>query len=506
MHIGTFTREGTWQAAAMHIPELAELGVTVLEVMPVAEFGGRFGWGYDGVDLFAPTRLYGSPDDFRRFVDHAHTHGLGVILDVVYNHVGPVGNFLPQFSLDYFTDRYEIDWGYAINFDGANSAPVREFFISNAAYWVSEFHLDGLRIDATQSIIDESGEPIISRIVEHARRTAAPRRLLFIGENEPQQSRMMRSAEEGGFDLDALWNDDFHHTARVALTGRNEGYYCNHAGAPQELVSAAKWGFLYQGQYYHWQKQPRGSHAFGLPPRKFVHYLQNHDQIANSARGERIHQITGPGKIRAMTALLLLLPQTPMLFQGQEFCAAEPFCYFADHRGDLARRVRDGRVDFLTQFESLRDPDARREIPDPSDPATFRMCKLDHAQRLHHPGCLLLHRDLLQLRREDPVFREQRSDWMHGAVIGPQALVLRFFGEQHGDRLILANFGCSLRLQPAPEPLLAPPADSHWVLLWSSEEPRYGGGGTPDTDAKGAWYVPGHAAVVLAPKKIVKLL
>jgi maltooligosyltrehalose trehalohydrolase len=506
MHIGTFTRQGTWKSAVERLPELAELGITLLEVMPVADFAGRFGWGYDGVDLYAPTRLYGSPDDFRHFVDRAHALELGVILDVVYNHFGPVGNYLSQFSLDYFTDRYETEWGYAINFDGDNSGAVREFFASNAVYWVSEFHLDGLRIDATQSIFDKSPTHILSEIVRQSRKAAESRKLIFIGENEPQQTKLIRPQEEGGFGLDALWNDDFHHSARVAVTGRNEGYYSNHLGSPQELISAAKWGFLYQGQYYYWQKQPRGSRTFGLESYAFINFLQNHDQIANSARGERIHELTDPGNFRAMTALLLLLPQTPMLFQGQEFCASTPFRYFADNREDLAEKIRKGRLDFLSQFESLRDSGIREEMADLADYSTFRKCKLDHSERKENSGCYLLHKDLLRLRRTDEVFREQRSDWIHGAVIGPEAFVLRFFGDDKGDRLIVANFGRSVKLVPAPEPLLSPPLDSSWDLLWSSEAAVYGGNGTPDLNTAGDWYIPGHATVVLAPKRIVKLM
>ncbi len=505
MHVGTFTGEGTWQAAMQQLASLAELGITLLEVMPVAEFNGRFGWGYDGVDLFAPTRLYGNPDDFRRFVDQAHTLGLGVILDAVYNHVGAVGNYFARFSLDYFTDRYETDWGYAINFDGDNSKPVREFFINNAVYWITEFHLDGLRIDATQSIFDSSATHILSEMTDRVRRAASPRSVIFIGENEPQQVKLIHPLKAGGFGLDALWNDDFHHSAKVALTGRNEAYYSNHLGSPQEFISAAKWGFLYQGQYYHWQKQARGSRTLGIEPAAFVNFIQNHDQIANSARSERIHRLTDPGKLRAMTALLLLSPQTPMLFQGQEFGAESNFCYFADNPEELADKVRNGRIDFLSQFRSLRDPAIVQEMADPGNPATFAMSKLDHSTREKSPW-YQLHSDLLRLRREDEVFREQRSDWMHGAVLTSEAFVLRFLGEARGDRLLLFNFGRSLDLSPAPEPLLAPPRDSHWDLLWSSEDVRYNGGGTPDLNTDGIWYLPGHAAVVLAPKRIVKLL
>ena len=261
MHIGTFTSAGTWRAASEQLSLLAELGITALEIMPVAEFPGQFGWGYDGVNLFAPTRLYGEPDDFRHFVNRAHKCGLGVILDVVYNHFGPDGNYLGQFSSDYVSSRYKNEWGEAINFDGENSAPVREFFVANAAYWIREFHLDGLRLDATQQIFDASKEHILTEIARAARNAAKERSIYIVAENESQEARLVRPEEQGGYGLDALWNDDFHHSAHVALTGKNEAYYTDYAGTPQEFVGALKHGFLFQGQYYSWQKKRRGQPA-----------------------------------------------------------------------------------------------------------------------------------------------------------------------------------------------------------------------------------------------------
>ena len=265
MHVGTFTKEGTWAAATRELPALRELGVTVVEVMPVADFAGRFGWGYDGVDLYAPTRLYGTPDDMRAFVDEAHRLGLGVILDVVYNHVGPSGNYLPQFAPRYFSDKYATEWGEPFNYDGEDGAPVREFIASNAAYWIAEFHLDGLRLDATQSMHDASPEHVLAAIAREARRAAGPRSIILVAENEPQETRLVRPPAEGGYGLDALWNDDFHHSAMVALTGRNEAYYTDYRGAPQEFVSALKYGYLYQGQVYRWQGKRRGTPSFGVP-------------------------------------------------------------------------------------------------------------------------------------------------------------------------------------------------------------------------------------------------
>ncbi|MCP1608767.1 maltooligosyltrehalose trehalohydrolase [Azospirillum lipoferum] len=505
MHIGTFTPEGTWDAALMELPALAELGVTVLEVMPVSEFPGRFGWGYDGVNLFAPTRLYGDADAMRRFVDGAHGLGLAVILDVVYNHFGPDGNYLKCFAEDYFTDRYKNEWGEAINFDGPNSEPVREFFLTNAAFWIEEYHLDGLRLDATQSIHDGSeaqGKPHILTEISHAvRKAAGGRATILVGENEPQQASMVKPAEQGGCGLCAIWNDDLHHSAMVALTGRTEAYYTDYRGTPQEFVSAMKHGFLYQGQWYRWQGKRRGMPAFGMSRSAFVNFLQNHDQIANSARGLRLHALTTPGRLRAMTALILLGPGTPMLFQGQEFAASAPFLYFADHKPELADLVEKGRAEFLAQFPSIAEPSMRAGLAKPHAEESFTRCKLDHREREVNAPVRALHRDLLRLRREDAVFAAQRVGGLDGAVLGEEAFVLRFFGEEEGDdRLVLVNLGRDLTLRALADPLLAPPLNGAWTVLWSSEDPAYGGCGTaPVERPDGSWRLPGHAALVLGP-------
>lgn len=499
MHVGTFTPQGTFDVARQQLEALAALGITVIEVMPVAEFPGRFGWGYDGVDLFAPTHLYGRPDDFRRFVDRAHGAGIAVILDVVYNHFGPDGNYLKAFSETYFTDRYQTEWGEAINYDGAGSRPVRDLVVANAGYWIDEFHLDGLRLDATQSIFDASPEHILLAIGRRVREAARGRATLVVAENEPQQTSIVRPVQAGGHGLDALWNDDFHHTARVAMTGRREAYYTDYAGTPQELISAVKWGFLYQGQRYSWQRKLRGAPALDLPPQRFVTFIQNHDQVANGARGARAHTLTSPGRYRAMTALLLLGPGTPMLFQGQEFAASSPFPYFADHRPELARLVRRGRREFLGQFPSLASAEMSECLPEPGSLSTFQSAKLDLSERETHAEVYALHRDLLGLRREDPLFRAPRRRGVDGAVLGEEALVLRFFGLEGEDRLLLVNLGRDLHYDPAPEPLLAPPAGRRWDVLWSSEHPRYGGCGTPPIGSEGTWRLPGHAAVVLRP-------
>jgi maltooligosyltrehalose trehalohydrolase len=501
LHLGTFTREGTWTAAAQRLSRLAELGVTAVEVMPVAEFPGAYGWGYDGVDLFAPYHHYGTPDDMRRFVDQAHALAIGVLLDVVYNHLGPDHCYHHAFSQYYpHRKRPGNDWGDSLNFDGPKSGRVREYFIANAGYWISEYHLDGLRLDATQAIHDNSKENMIAAVCKHARAAAGKRNVLLVAENEPQNVRLIGQEEQGGYGLDGLWNDDFHHSARVALTGHAEAYYCDFRGTAQELISAVKWGYLFQGQIAKWPRKRRGTCAFGVPAARFVTYLENHDQVANSALGLRIRELTSPGRYRALTALWLLAPQTPMLFQGQELGTSKPFLYFSDHRDHLADLVREGRREELAGFRSTTHPALRDFLPDPSSPESFEVSKLDEPENYADlPAYALIH-DLLKLRREDEIFREQTSQRLHGAVLGPEAFVLRYFSKGTDCRLILINLGRDLYPTPNSEPLLAPPPGMRWKLLWFSEHPRYGGSGIPPLEADQPWRLSGHCAVVLTPE------
>jgi maltooligosyltrehalose trehalohydrolase len=497
MHVGTFTEAGTWEAASVELPALAELGITTIELMPVADFPGRFGWGYDGVNFFAPCRLYGRPDEMRLFVDEAHRLGLSVILDVVYNHFGPDGNFLPDFSPTYASESHKTDWGKPPNFDGEHSAPVREFVLANVRYWIREFHFDGLRVDATQDVHDESKEHILAAITRTARDTAAEvgRRVLLVAENEPQDRRILTPSEDGGFGFDMAWADDFHHAAIVALTGNTHAYYADYLGTAQEFVSALKHGWLYQGQRNVRQGKRRGSPTRRCQPYRFINYLQNHDQLANSLGGERLHRLSGPGVYRAMTALWLLAPQTPMFFQGQEFASSRPFLYFMDHNPDLAEAVRQGHDEFLMQFEDLAQPEIRNRLPDPGDPATFTRSKLDHTERVRHAREFALHRDLLCLRREDPALRGP----VDGAVIGPNAFAVRYEGPASDDRLLVVNFGRALKLEVLAEPLVAPPHGTTWTILWSSQAPEYGGAGSPPLEVEDGWRIPGQAAVLLKP-------
>ena len=503
IHIGTFTPEGTWGAAQRELAELASLGITAVEVMPIADFPGRFGWGYDGVDWFAPTRLYGQPDDFRRFVNEAHRVGMAVILDVVYNHFGPEANYWREYSDDYFSKQYENEWGEALNFDGPGAEGLRELVIANAAYWADEYHIDGLRLDATQQIFDRSEESIMRALTRSFHAAARGRRCFVVAENERQESRLARSVEEGGYGLDGLWNDDFHHSAHVAATGRDEAYYSDYRGTPQELIAAVKYGYLFQGQWYPWQKGRRGTASLDLEAWQYVLFTQNHDQISNGHGGKRLQYLTSPGRYRALTALLLLAPGTPMLFQGQEFAASTPWCYFADHEGELRKVVREGRMAFLSQFASLAGAETQELLPDPSDPATFEMCKLDLEEREKHASVYVMHRDLLRMRREDAVFqhalREGRRA-LDGAVLAAECFVLRFFGEGGGnDRLLIVNLGIELNIAGAAEPLIAAPDGATWELQWSSEDPQYGGSGTPSQDRGASWRIPAHAAVVMRP-------
>jgi len=502
MHIGTFTPEGSYAAAAEKLPLLKEIGITCVELMPVNEFYGAFGWGYDGVLPYAPTRLYGRPDDLRTFIDTAHGLGIGVILDVVYNHFG-VGDRFRDFTPDYFTVRYWNEWGSAINFDGDNSTGVREFFAKNAAYWIDEYHFDGLRLDATQALCDGSHKHIIARIGREARAAAGRKSIYLVAENEPQDTRLVRGAKRQGYGLDALWNDDFHHSAMVALTGRKEAYYHDHVGRAQEFVSSAKYGYLFQGQRYDWQDAPRGQPGFDLAPTNFIHFLQNHDQIANSGTGVRLGKLASPARVRAPTALLLLGPQTPMLFQGQEFGASSPFYYFAAQSGALVDVVREGRLDFLKQFPSLRDDAFAAWMPVPADASTFECCKLDWSERDTNGPVVVLHRDLLALRRRTSVFstgRKGQGPAIDGSVLDRAAFLLRFFADQTLDeRLLLINLGEDLSLASLAEPLFSPPAGHQWSVEWSSEEIIYGGRGRRPLDFQKRWTLGADSALLLRP-------
>lgn len=498
LHVGTFTPQGTLDAACERLRWLKHLGITMLELMPVAEFPGRWNWGYDGVNLYAPFHGYGDYEALKRFVDTAHETGLAVILDVVYNHLGPDGNYLREFSEHYYADRC-TEWGDALNYDGKHCEGVRDFIVANAGYWVREFHFDGLRLDATQAIHDESPLHVIAEAVAHAREQAAPRRIVCIAEDETQRADHLLPIESGGRNLDAVWNDDFHHAARVALTGTRDGYFFDYRGRAQEFISAIRHGFLYQGQHYHWQQKTRGvAIRQTVPAHAWVQFLQNHDQVGNTFAGGRIHAFTPADRLRALTALLLLAPQTPLLFMGQEFNSSRRFPFFADHGGELGRAVWEGRRKFMSQFRAYADPQSQARVDDPAARETFDCAKLDWAEAARNGEVVRLYKDLLHLRSSDPCIAAQNRGGIDGATLSERCLVLRWKSDEHGDRLLVVNLDQELILTPAPEPLLAPPPGQRWIARWRSESPDYGGSGEGDpVDADQRWRIAANTATFL---------
>jgi maltooligosyltrehalose trehalohydrolase len=319
-----------------------------------------------------------------------------------------------------------------------------------------------------------------------------------VAENERQEVKLIRPRREGGDDLDGVWNDDFHHSAIVALGREREAYYTDYLGAPQEFISAAKYGYLFQGQPYFWQDAPRGTLALGAPPEAFVAFIENHDQVSNSVAGQRLRFDTSPGLYRAMTALLLLGPWTPLLFQGQEFGSSRPFLYFSDIGNDnLREAIRKGRFEFLSQFPSLASEETQKQLPVPSDPNSLTRCKLDFSERKKNKQLYDLHIDLIKLRREDSRFRKQKIGGVDGAVLGVKSFALHYFGEKNDDRLLLVNLGEAQLLEPMPEPLLAPPVGFEWTTLWSSDSERYGGPGTTPVATQDNWKLSGESATAL---------
>jgi maltooligosyltrehalose trehalohydrolase len=426
-HIGTFTPEGTFDGAIQQLPRLKELGVSAIQPLPVAEYPGSRNWGYDGVDLFAPTRNYGGYEGFKRLVDAAHQQGLGVIVDVVYNHLGPDGNFLRAYSPDYFTDRYQTPWGEAINYDGPRSSRVRQLVLDNALYWLRELHADGLRLDATHAIFDSSPTHILAGLSQAVHDSLPPgRKVVLIAETHENDVRYLKPVEAGGFGLDAVWADDFHHVMRRYLAGDREGYYAKYAGTLEEAARCIEHGWL------------RGTDARGQPARQFVYVIQNHDQVGNRALGERLHHQIDIDRYRALSMLLLFLPTTPMLFMGQEFVASSPFQYFTDHNPELGRLVTEGRREEFAGFASFTET----QVPDPQAESTFVRSKLMLSEAERAPGANVhaLYQQLLDLRRTDPVLRVQDRSTLSARAMGEDVLtVLRTLGDD--ERLLVVNFG-----------------------------------------------------------------
>ncbi len=495
-HVGTATPEGTFDGLITCLDELVWLGVTAIELMPVGSFPGRRGWGYDGVCLFAPHAAYGGPDGLRRLVSAAHTRGLAVILDVVYNHFGPDGNYLRDYSRDYFTDRHHTPWGEAINMDGPHSRPVREFVIANALHWFHEYHLDGLRLDAVHAIIDDSPTHILAELAARVRAALpAGRHFVLIAENDTNDPRLVHPAAAGGWGLDAVWADDFHHQVRVALTGERDGYYVNYSGSASDLATTIRRGWFYTGQVAPLSGRPRGAPADDVAPTRFVYCLQNHDQVGNRAFGERLHHQVTLAAYRAASALLLLAPQTPLLWMGQEWAASSPFLFFTDHHEELGRQVTAGRRREFAAFSAFRGA----EIPDPQAEATFRRSMLNRAERERppHAGVLSLYRALLRLRREHPALR---SDGAFTVLpLGERIIALRreVSGTPEPTLLVIVNLSGPAQVDLTSSPELAPPTGQGWTVLLDTEDPEYGGAAPARLDGD-TLHFQGATAVVLA--------
>jgi maltooligosyltrehalose trehalohydrolase len=404
LHVGTFTPKGTFRAAIERLPYLRDLGVTALELMPVADFPGTRNWGYDGVALFAPARCYGTPDDLRALVDAAHGHGLAVLLDVVYNHVGPDGAYLFAFSPWYFTDRHPSPWGKSVNLDGPHAAEARAFLIENALHWIHEYRLDGLRLDATHAMRDDSPLPFLAELAAAVHASAGIRQVAVIAEDHRNLAQMVRPVEAGGLGLDGVWADDFHHQVRCALAGDRDGYYMDYSGSMADIATTIRQGWFFTGQYSPYAEAPRGTDPSGIPSWRLVVCLQNHDQVGNRALGERLHHQVDLASMRAATVLLLTLPQTPLIFMGQEWAASAPFLYFTDHNPELGRLVTEGRRREFARFAAFSAPESQACIPDPQAPATVDASRLrwDETEREPHRSMLRLYRTALAMRRTDP--------------------------------------------------------------------------------------------------------
>jgi 1,4-alpha-glucan branching enzyme/maltooligosyltrehalose trehalohydrolase len=406
LHVGTFSPEGTFAGAQARLDHLVELGIKVIEIMPVADFPGARGWGYDGVLLYAPEAAYGTPNELKSLIAAAHKRGIAVMLDVVYNHFGPEGNYLGMYSPQFFTERHHTPWGAAVNFDGDNSRAVRDFFINNTLYWLEEYHFDGLRFDAVHAIIDDSSKHILTEIAETARAHAGQRNIYLVLENGANEARFLGAPGQSN-KYDAQWDDDVHHCLHTILTGETDGYYSDFAQEPQaRLCRGLAEGFVYQGDFSNHEKKARGEPSSHLPPTAFVLFLQNHDQVGNRALGERLgHIVKNADALRAGIAVLLLAPSPPMLFMGEEWNAPEPFTYFCDFEQELGGRVREGRKKEFQHFERFRNPQDPASIPDPTSASTFESARLDWSKvtTAGHEDWLDLYQRLLAIRQRDIV-------------------------------------------------------------------------------------------------------
>jgi maltooligosyltrehalose trehalohydrolase len=480
LHVGTFTPEGTFAAATRRLAYLRELGVTGVELMPVADFPGERNWGYDGAALFAPARCYGTPDDLRGLVGVAHGMGLAVYLDVVYNHLGPDGAYAAAFSRRFLSSAHRSEWGAGVNLDGPGSEGVRAFFIENALHWLEEYHLDGLRLDATHALTDRGTPHFLAELATRVHEEFPDRPAPLLAEDSRNLACMVRPAREGGWGLDAVWADDLHHELRRLLAGDDEGYYADFDGTMADVATTLRQGWFFTGQYSRYQGAPRGTDPTGIPPRRFVVCIQNHDQIGNRALGERLHHQVEFAAFRAASTLLLCAPQTPLLFMGQEWAASTPFRFFTDHSPDLGRLVTAGRREEFKRFSAFSSPDARARIPDPQSRSTYEDSRLrwEERRREPHASVLRLYRALLGLRRTRSALRDARAEGVEAAALDAGTLLLRR-EDQSGALFVLVVRLLGSGTVELPASALRGAAPGAWQPILGTEEPDY----APDPQA-----------------------
>ena len=474
LHIGTFSPEGTFAGATSRLEAVRDVGVTVIEIMPVADFAGARNWGYDGVCLYAPSRAYGRPDDLRRLVDRAHQLGMAVVLDVVYNHLGPEGAYLPAFNEQYFTDRHATPWGSSVNLDGPGSAMVRRFIVDNACHWVREYHADGLRLDATHTLIEDDQGAIVREIVTRTRGATA--RPVFIhAEDHRNLAPMVDDSARGGWGLEGVWADDFHHIVRVLLAGDSHGYYADFRGTARELASTIQQGWLFTGQQSEHSGERRGSDASRVPMYRFVVCLQNHDQVGNRALGDRLHESVPPAAWRAASVLLLTVPMTPLLFMGQEWAASSPFQYFTDLEAALGEQVTEGRRREFAAFPEFSDEQARHSIPDPQARSTFESSRLPWDERADpsHRAVLELYRALIALRLDhSSTLGASTSVAGEAVALDDETLAMR---RADGDEVfwVIARFRSAGVADLSPRSEAAGDAGTEWTVVLTTEEPLF---------------------------------
>ncbi|MDQ3705080.1 MAG: malto-oligosyltrehalose trehalohydrolase [Chloroflexota bacterium] len=472
VHIGTATPEGTFEAFIEKLPYLESLGVNTIEIMPVADFPGERNWGYDGVDLFAPANAYGGPEGLKRLVDAAHARGIAVLQDVVYNHLGPDGNYLRDFSRSYFTEAHKTPWGDALNYANPH---VREFFLSNAIYWAQEYNMDGLRLDATHAILDDSDPHILKEIPARIRETLpSGRHFVVTAEDERNDVSLITPTEQGGAGIDAVWADDFHHEVRSAVAGDNEGYYIDYTGEAADIAATLNQGWFYTGQKSRFSGHKRGTDASRVDPPHFVYCIQNHDQIGNRPLGDRLTESTGLDAYRAASALLLLAPYTPLLFQGQEWAASTPFLFFTHHNPELGKLVTEGRRSEFASFKGFHG----EEVPDPQAASTFMASKLNwhEVEEGEHAQTLALYRELLRLRATLPAFKERRRASFRSSQVGTNGVAMRYLSSTGGDDLlVIVSLRGEIDLALAGTEIVQAPEGCRWQPLLSTEESRFGG-------------------------------